>query len=305
MWHNLKIKINEEIADFIWYNTDIQIGNSCVYSDSLFKCGLWTVSDLYEDNIMIPFKTWLKRGAQQSDYLLWRGLVTVVTKTNLPKIKTKILNVGLIETEKKNYLIDQVSEKQCKEGLRYTEYKSMNADDFKSKKRFETIHGAFSKDKWREIFILPRLCVVNNLIKDLQYKILHRFLPTNDLLFKMNKVVSRLCPFCFIHVDNLEHSIYECLIVKNFWHTVFNHWENVNHDMWVPDLQLITFGVFAPTKQRIGLNLLILLGKMFIFESKLNKCTLVLQDFQAFVDCNAVFLIEDPNTEKLRNFASV
>jgi len=44
---------------------------------------------------------------------------------------------------------------------------------------------------------------------------------------------------------------------------------------------------------------------MFIFESKLKKCTLVLQDFQAFVDCNAVFLIEDPNTEKLRNFASV
>ena len=84
-----------------------------MYSDSLFKCGLWTVSDLYEDNIVIPFKTWLKRGAQQSDYLLWRGLVTVVTKTNLPKIKTKILNVGLIKTKKKNYLIDQVSKKQC------------------------------------------------------------------------------------------------------------------------------------------------------------------------------------------------
>ena len=37
MWYNLKIKMNEEITDFIWYNTDIRIGTSCVYSDSLVK----------------------------------------------------------------------------------------------------------------------------------------------------------------------------------------------------------------------------------------------------------------------------
>ena len=37
MWYNLKIKKNEEIAAFIWYNNDIRTGTSCVYSDSLVK----------------------------------------------------------------------------------------------------------------------------------------------------------------------------------------------------------------------------------------------------------------------------
>ena len=304
MWSNLKLKLDENIEDFIWYNKDLKIGNSCLYSESLFKCGLWTVSNLYEEDnkTVIPFKTWLNRGAKHSDFLLWRGLIHAVSKMKITKDKKHGINVGFIKIEKKNILIDCATEKQCKEGIRHMEYEEMKADEFKARKKFETIFGAISHDQWKEMYILPRLCFVNNFIKDIQFKILHRFLPTQSLLYKMKKIASPLCPFCNMVVDDLEHAMYDCLIIKDFWFQVFKLWNTVNQEPYIPDLRLITLGVFVNENPMLSLNSLILMGKAFIFETKLKNCVLQLEYFQAFVK-NQMFR-NDPNTEKLVSFAN-
>ena len=102
------------------------------------------------------------------------------------------------------------------------EYEEMKADEFMARTKFETIFSAISHDQWTEIYMLPRLCFVNNFIKDIQFKILHRFLPTLSLLYKMKKIASPLCPFCNMMVDDLEHAMYDCLIIKKKWFQVFN-----------------------------------------------------------------------------------
>ena len=41
---------------------------------------MWTIKDMYSNGNIIPFEVWKSRGAQDVDYLLWRGIVSSVTK---------------------------------------------------------------------------------------------------------------------------------------------------------------------------------------------------------------------------------
>ena len=63
--------------------------------------------------------------------------------------------------------------------------------------------------------------------------------------------------------------MYNCLIIKDFWFQVFKLWNTVNQEPYIPDLRLITLGVFVNENPMLSLNSLILMGKAFIFETKL------------------------------------
>ena len=52
----------------------------------------------------------------------------------------------------------------------------------------ESIHGIITDDEWENIFVIPTLCPVDSKSRDLQYKIIMRFVPTNKLLYNMKKV---------------------------------------------------------------------------------------------------------------------
>ena len=69
----------------------------------------------------------------------------------------------------------------------------------------ESIHGIIRDDEWENIFMIPTLCPVDNKTKDLQYKIIMRFVPTNKLLYNMKKVNSQTCSFCHVETETIEH----------------------------------------------------------------------------------------------------
>ena len=78
-WREVKLELDsnkEELnGQFIWYNTNITIGRTTVYDESLLKAGLWSVNDLYETGKLIPFHVWQKRGVDLSSYLTWQGII--------------------------------------------------------------------------------------------------------------------------------------------------------------------------------------------------------------------------------------
>ena len=65
------------------------------------------------------------------------------------------------------------------------------------------------------MFTVPRVCIRDNILKEFQFKILHRYLATNDLLFKMEKVNSRKCTFCNLWRETILHLFYECYCVRD------------------------------------------------------------------------------------------
>ena len=279
-WHLLKSKGGRE---FIWYNKDIKINKKTIYNHRLFQAGLWTLEDLYVDKIVIQFHVWLKRGAMPNDFLLWRGLVQKATKENLNS-EIKFINRGYIQINNQSKEIEGISQSDLNECFNRKDLQTLKKSDFKAKVKHENIHGAISDNEWRCIFNLLRSVKSRNYVKDIQYKIIYRFLATNKLLYKMKKVVSQNCSFCHIAPESLEHLLYNCNMVMNFWLQVFGKWnEHLNTEHIDCNLKIVIFGLLdrvnLSEKEAISLNLIILCAKSYIWTCKQNKNNLNVNSF--------------------------
>ena len=79
----------------------------------------------------------------------------------------------------------------------------------------------FDKElKWKNIWNNSQKCLVPNKVKDLQWKLLHRIIYTEELLHKMNKSNGK-CHFRTDYVENIEHLFYDCERSKEFLSLVF------------------------------------------------------------------------------------
>ena len=78
----------------------------------------------------------------------------------------------------------------------YSLYLTLKIKKYKIK--HQLIQGFISDEEWKAIFLIPTLSPVENKIKDLQYKVIMRFVPTNYLLYKMKKVSSQFKPVYFV-----------------------------------------------------------------------------------------------------------
>ena len=65
-----------------------------------------------------------------------------------------------------------------------------------------------TENEWNQYFLLPHKSGVTNRVKELQYKILHSYVATNKLLYKMNIKASPRCNFCFLYNQDIEHLIF-------------------------------------------------------------------------------------------------
>ena len=296
-WSMIKLKETLNYEQFIWYNKRIKIGKCSVFCRRLFTMGIWKASDLFHNNTLIPFATLLKQGALHNDYMIWRGIVDAIRKTEMITELNQNLDTGLFQSSKTGTLlsIDHATEKQIKECIKFVAFESVKKDDFKAKKKFELLHGEIEPAEWKVIYSLPRILKIDNFTKDLQYKILYRFLPTNKLLCKMNKIQSDSCSFCKLQVDTIEHALWECLIVKDFWMQICEIWNELNNTNYIPCLKSITFGFLDSEDHSI--NMIVLHGKKYIQEVKKHFGVLNIGRFCGYLKKTVLKI--DPNTEKI------
>ena len=267
-WYFLRSKQVMERNQFIWYNSNIKINKKSVFCKSLFNAGIWQATDLYREKKIIPFEELVLRGAKKADFLIWKGIVTCISKClNCKNDNDYELDIGYFEVNNDKYVsIDNASSQQISDALRMITKMALKNDDYKAHAKFETVHGNISFPIWKQIYLLPGLCKVDNRCKDIQYKILFRILPTNRLLYKMNILSSDKCSLCHMYRDDLEHSLWDCLIVKNFWLNVADVWNVNNECTFHPSLETVTFGFFKEGDSSI--NRMMLVGKRYIYQCK-------------------------------------
>jgi len=300
-WFDLKLKQSEEFEPFLWYNKNIKIGNKSIYSGRLFAMGIWRGSDLSHENKLIKFGTLLARGALNCDYIIWQGIIKAISNNvRHNNFEIKPIDQGLFQCgiSKKYLRIDEATEKEIKGGNKYKALRSMQTKDFKARIKFNNIHGEIDSKMWAAIYVLPWNHNIDNFTRDLQYKILYRFIATNKLLFKMNKIPSNVCSLCNLHIDSIEHAFWNCLIVRNFWFETFELWNATCHSNFKPNLRNITFGVL--NEDLPSVNTLILHGKKFIQTAKKLVIELSTMNFVDYLK-GVIFKI-DPCTENIIQF---
>ena len=117
----------------------------------------------------------------------------------------------------------------------------------------------------KNIFMVPALAPVENKIKDLQYRIVMRFTPTNIglLLYKMKKIKSPTCNVCNLEPKTVEHLCFDYTHVKDIWLFVFGEFQKSAGLHFVSTLHSCILGIYDINVENFRVtNTIMLLVKM-------------------------------------------
>ena len=284
-WFELKeqsIEVSDTniiFRNYIWYNKNIKVGSKCIYNKRLFSIGMWVTGDLFNNGAIIPFNTWLSRGAREIDRMVWLGIIEIVRPMNERyRIDRNIPCCGVM-LDDKMIEIENLLQKHIKQILAKIKYSKLNNSDFKFKVKYTDSIGELPCQEWEIIFLSIRALPISNKLKDLQYKIVMRFVATNYLLYKMNKTNSQNCCFCHILPETIEHLFFNCMYTKDLWLYIFAHWNNTTGTRLLPSLKLCILGIHddintSNPSNYLAINTIIVLTKSYIMSCKYEGLSL-------------------------------
>ena len=114
---------------------------------------------------------------------------------------------------------------------------------------------------WDKVFKIPYTCTKSTKLQTLQYRILHRYLPTQRYLFIRNVTETPECRQCK-QMDTIEHFLFECDKIRPIWNKIFTKLNLMNVNV----MQMVIFGALG---KKSAINLLIILVKQYIVQCKL------------------------------------
>ena len=122
---------------------------------------------------------------------------------------------------------------------------------------------------WKKVNVLPFRITKDTRLRLLQYKLIHRILPTNIFLAKIKLVDSPMCSFCESEDETYSHLFYSCPYVSKLIQDI---------SKWISDNTIYNFN-FCEATFLLGLpgghnnviNLLMLLCKQYVYFCRLKK----------------------------------
>ena len=261
------------LNEYVFYNQRLIINKQIKYDKELFDAGLWRAKDVYDPRgHIITFDEWKKRGVTHKSFMLWRGLIhKLKTITKEPRINTENIDKKDLSFELKNGEIVDVLNSNSR--VIYHKIVDQKLSTTKAMNKYANQYN-IPTGNWKNIFKLFRTCLKDNIIKELQYKILHKYIPTNKLLFQMGKVMSNKCSFCEMYVETIEHLFFDCTQVRNIWFDIelkLYLIEKVKISLTVSDI-LFGYNISSETTfsvNNVNINTVLLYVKNYIWKCKL------------------------------------
>ena len=281
-WYQCISDMNEYQSNpnyqLIWYNKHFKVGGRTVFYEKLFDSGIWCCNDLFKEGKIINFQMLHERGVETKEFMNWRKIISSIPP-NIKQLSQNQNNNNMVypslEDENTQIKISNAREKEIKTFLNEKQLKSLQDADFKAKVKWQQLLGEMDYITWSNIYLLPHDILKCNKIKELQYKILYRYIGTNKFLYNIGKVTSPRCSFCELYMETLEHIFCECLEIKNFW-IEFQQKINKGVDRRInlekKDILLgyeINFGYSSSICKLI--NVFILHAKYYIYQCKINN----------------------------------
>ncbi len=200
------------LNQYVFYNRRVKVNKKTVYDKELFTAGIWRICDLFNhDGTTIPFSVWKRRGVTNTKFLVWRGLLSCVKEFVID-----MQNVTMINSSKQIILPtnDIIDLQHSNSNDVYCKIVKLKLEKPTALTYYLKQFTCLDDNEIGNMYILPRMCTSDMAIKEFQYKILHRYLPTNDLLYKMKLVSGNKCTFCNMYNENVIHLFFECTYVK-------------------------------------------------------------------------------------------
>ena len=81
----------------------------------------------------------------------------------------------------------------------------------------------FEEIKWERMWLIGDKFLLNNKIKEVSYKIVHRIYPAKKTLERFKIDIEYSCTFCGNYDETICHLFYDCIYSKIFWRDVENY----------------------------------------------------------------------------------
>ena len=278
---------------FVFYNKFIETGGKMFFDKEFLAAGLWKVSDLFDDsNVIIPFDIWQARGVSHSKYLQWRGIISKVRCYDITRINQNTIefchsciylktgDVINLENSTSSNIYQYLVKLKCVSPTGLLKYRTV----------FEDLVDR----EIENMYVLPRVICKDIGIHNLQYKILHRYIPTNALLFKMNKVDTNRCSYCNLHPEDILHLFFECVSIRPLWINIQDSLSfhfNTNIHFQCKDV-ILGYKLDESSTKTKFVNKIILHAKLFIWSCRGKFLSLRYATFKEWLQKRKLFANE-------------
>uniref|UniRef100_A0A3B3BAV7 Reverse transcriptase domain-containing protein n=1 Tax=Oryzias melastigma TaxID=30732 RepID=A0A3B3BAV7_ORYME len=128
---------------------------------------------------------------------------------------------------------------------------------------------------WEKVWTLPNKYLLNNKVKEVSFKILHRFYPTNQYMSRLKRDIDKNCSFCGQFEETLIHMFWTCKHTEKIWDRLTNLIKTKIYPHFTLTWKNILCGFFNYDNKFSSefylINLLILLTKHYIHKTKFNN----------------------------------
>lgn len=92
----------------------------------------------------------------------------------------------------------------------------------------------FNKEEWNRVFYLPFKITKDTKFQWFQYRINHKIIATNDLLYKMKYTQTNMCAQCKDKPETIAHMFWLCPLINTFIRDLFGIFSgNLSKDTFI------------------------------------------------------------------------
>ena len=269
--NNVVPSAKKDVCDqIVWNNRFIKINKASAYFRSWHQAGICKLSSLLDesDTRFLTFNEFLRKFKVKCNFLQYHGLVSA-----MPSVWKKYLKQEEQAATVNLLAIDKLT---CK-----TIYGSLIDHQHLSPPTAEKrlIECGFDIHERQKIYSLPFRVTKEIKLTIFQYKIIHNFLYTNYILYKMKKVENPHCPFC-INVDQtVSHLFVSCPCASSFWAEFTEWYQSISNKTLNLSKNEVIYGVLNDWSSCSTLNHLIIIAKYFLYCKALDSIKFQFADY--------------------------
>ena len=224
------------LSQFLWLNSQVQIGNICVFFSPFSERNINFVVQLFKkDRAVKPWKQLQEEyGLANKLNFKWIQLIHSLPK---PWIEQIFIDSGnLINLAIHDHHLIKKHQILCLNKLDSKDlyHIQLLANFLKptSQVYFENVFMGHVFE-WDKIYILPRIVTTDSRIQIFQYNILHNVLYLNKKLFEFNRINFPECFFCKCGKETTIHLFHICRKTQALWTQLTSH---LNRHLNLPHL---------------------------------------------------------------------
>ena len=267
-YYKVKPRSSEEIlAEPVFYNAKIKIGNKVISQTEWNQKGIYLVGDFFKQNGQVythgEFVTEYQIGL---NFLTYFGCVSSIKKY----IQTEGFTIHDNIAANLNAALAKVY--SVSKGTQLY-YRTIIKDKLRPKCCQKWNEKLSTEIPWDICFL--KIHKINDVkLRWFQTRIVHRIIATNVMLKEMGIAANHNCSFCCSERDSIEHMFWRCRYIRNFWNIVED--QLIEKCPVIANLSLteniILFGTDTDFYSDNTFDLIILLVKQYIYRCKVEKC---------------------------------